>query len=205
VTLTLLQLQPLTPALLDAALELDQLCFGGLWTRDGYQRELDSSSSHFLVLNAVEPAGEAEADTSSSPTKSGLLVGLGCFWSILEEAHITILGVHPQYQSQGLGQLLLYALLRDACHSKLEWATLEVRPSNQAALALYRRFGFKEAGRRRRYYKDTDEDALILWCSGLQTPEFQGVLANCRQLLGDRLALYGWQLSEDWDVPHVIS
>jgi ribosomal-protein-alanine N-acetyltransferase len=122
-------------------------------------------------------------------------VGLGCFWSILEEAHITILAVHPDYQRQGLGKFLLYALLRDAKRRQLEWATLEVKPSNQAALSLYQKFGFKEVGRRPKYYKDTGEDALILWRGGLQTLEFEETLANAYQQVEQNLALGGWQLS----------
>jgi ribosomal-protein-alanine N-acetyltransferase len=122
-------------------------------------------------------------------------VGLGCFWSILEEAHITILAVHPDYQRQGLGKFLLYALLRDAKRRQLEWATLEVKPSNQAALSLYQKFGFKEVGRRPKYYKDTGEDALILWRGGLQTLEFEETLANAYQQVEQNLALGGWQLA----------
>ncbi|NER96816.1 MAG: ribosomal protein S18-alanine N-acetyltransferase, partial [Symploca sp. SIO1B1] len=127
------------------------------------------------------------------PVKYPPLLGLGCFWSILEEAHITILAVHPDWRGQGLGQLLLYALLKKAQELQLEWATLEVKPSNQAALSLYQKFGFVEAGRRRCYYQDTGEDALILWCSGLQTPEFTQRLTNCDQQLQTRLA--HWNLN----------
>jgi ribosomal-protein-alanine N-acetyltransferase len=205
---TFLELKLLTKDQLSAAVALDQLCFGGLWTLSGYQRELDSPSSQLMVLEAARTSQESGFQSQSSEvlTQNSLgaqiqtrwnsgtsLVGLGCFWSILEEAHITILAVHPDYQRQGLGQLLLYALLQDAKKRQLEWATLEVKPSNQAARALYQKFGFKEAGRRRRYYKDTGEDALILWRNGLQTPEFEETLANCYKLLQQHLACWGWQ------------
>ena len=70
-----------------------------------------------------------------------------------------------------------------------------MKPSNQAALSLYQKFGFKEAGRRRKYYKDTGEDALILWRGGLQTLEFEETLAKCYQHIEQNLALGGWQLS----------
>jgi ribosomal-protein-alanine N-acetyltransferase len=81
----------------------------------------------------------------------------------------------------------------------LEWATLEVKPSNQAALSLYQKFGFTEAGRRRGYYKDTGEDALILWRGGLQTPEFEEALAECYRQVERHLALWNWQLSDSWE------
>lgn len=149
-----LQLRSLTTNDLSAILELDQACFGGLWTMDGYQRELDSPNSELLGLFA--------------PLSSIQLLGMGCFWSIVDEAHITILAIHPQYHRQGLGQALLYALLKTAGDRGLERATLEVRASNLAAISLYQKFGFKTAGLRRRYYKDNGEDALILWLSELQ-------------------------------------
>lgn len=166
--------------MLSSVLELDQLCFGGLWTLDGYQRELDSPNSDLLGL--------------SIPVGSHSLLGMGCLWAILEEAHITILAVHPQYQRQGLGQALLYALLTAAFDRGLERATLEVRASNQPALSLYQKFGFKTAGIRRCYYKDTGEDALILWRGDLQEPEFAQTLADWERQTRSRLHAAGWDL-----------
>lgn len=206
----ILELAHLTAQDLDAVVALDQLCFGGLWTKSGYERELESPCSQIIVLKASLAAQNAKLLNRSSVTPTphqstklptalpleNSIVGLGCLWSILEEAHITILAVHPDYRHQRFGQLLLYALLRDAKRRQLERATLEVKPSNQAALSLYHKFGFSEAGRRRRYYKDTGEDALILWRSGLQSSEFEETLTNCYQQIGLDLADSGWQLSE---------
>jgi ribosomal-protein-alanine N-acetyltransferase len=175
---TFLEIKPLSAEQLPAVVELDRICFGGHWTLEGYQRELESSSSHFLTLSVrsdfkdktASPSLPLSLSLSPSPP---FLAGMGCFWSILEEAHITLLAIHPDYQHQGLGRSLLSALLQLARTQGLERATLEVRPSNQAALSLYQKFGFQEAGRRRRYYQDNDEDALILWRSGLQALDFE--------------------------------
>ncbi|MBE9008197.1 ribosomal protein S18-alanine N-acetyltransferase [Fortiea sp. LEGE XX443] len=175
-----LKLRPLTTDDLSAILELDQACFGGLWTMEGYQRELDSPNSELLGL--------------FSPLSTIKLLGMGCFWSILDEAHITILAIHPQYHRQGLGQALLYALLKTACDRGLERATLEVRASNLAAISLYQKFGFKTAGRRRHYYKDNGEDALILWLSELQYPQFQQTLDNWYINVSQQLSQFSWQL-----------
>ncbi|MEH1890372.1 MAG: ribosomal protein S18-alanine N-acetyltransferase [Nostoc sp.] len=175
-----LEIKLLTPENLSAILELDQACFGGLWTLEGYKRELDSPNSDLLGL------------FSWFSTRS--LLGIGCFWSILEEAHITILAVHPQYHRQGLGAALLYSLIKTACDRGLERATLEVRASNLAAISLYQKFGFKTAGRRRRYYQDNGEDALILWMSDLQHPQFQKTLDNWYTLVSDRLDKSSWHL-----------
>ncbi|WP_096599494.1 ribosomal protein S18-alanine N-acetyltransferase [Calothrix sp. NIES-2100] len=174
-----LKLQPLTSDDLSAVLELDKACFGGLWTLEGYQRELDSPNSDLLGL--------------FSPVSSLNLLGMGCFWSILEEAHITILAVHPQYHCQGLGQALLYSLLKTASDRGLERATLEVRASNLAAISLYQKFGFKTAGLRRRYYQDNGEDALILWLGDLQYPQFQTTLHQWQTMVSHRLSKSSWQ------------
>jgi ribosomal-protein-alanine N-acetyltransferase len=152
-------LQPLTVHHLEAVVQLDHDCFGGLWSQEGYRWEIDSPNSDLFGLWHPSPAGAIAAPQ---------LIGLGCCWAILDEAHITLLGIHPHYQRQGLGQTLLLALLAAARHRGLQWATLEVRESNQAARSLYSRYGFQEVGRRRRYYPDTGEDGLILWCKGLQ-------------------------------------
>jgi ribosomal-protein-alanine N-acetyltransferase len=175
-----LKLKLLTSEDLSAILELDQACFGGLWTLEGYQRELDSPNSDLLGIFA--------------PHSSKKLLGMGCFWSILEEAHITIVAVHPQYHRQGLGQALVYALLKTASDRNLERATLEVRASNQAAISLYQKFGFKTAGRRRHYYQDNGEDALILWLSDLQDPSFTKKLSHWHNMIATQLQKYGGQL-----------
>ncbi|GBF79427.1 ribosomal protein S18-alanine N-acetyltransferase [Aphanothece sacrum] len=160
--------------------ELDRHCLGGLWTIKGYQQELESLNSSFLVL---------------SIESQNLIIGCGCFWSILEEAHITLLMIHPDYQKQGLGQLLLYEVLKDACQRQLERATLEVRVSNYSALSLYEKFGFKIAGRRKGYYQETGEDALILWRGDLHYPQFQTQMSNLWPNISDRLNQHHWQIS----------
>jgi ribosomal-protein-alanine N-acetyltransferase len=177
---TSIKLQYLNTTLLPAVVELDRLCFGGLWTLEGYQRELDSPNSDLLVI---------VPEQSSSP-----LIGLGCYWAILDEAHITILGIHPQYQRHGLGQLMLCALLDRARQRDMARATLEVRASNQSAIFLYQKLGFQVAGRRKRYYTDTGEDALILWRGGLQSNEFATLLATRSAEIHHRLTEQHWAL-----------
>jgi [ribosomal protein S18]-alanine N-acetyltransferase len=165
---------------LPSMVELDRTSLGGIWTLSGYQRELDSPNSSLLIL--------------SLPTKPEIIIGLGCFWAILEEAHITLLAIHPDYQKQGLGKLLLYKLLEEAVQRQLERATLEVRVSNQSAIALYEQFGFRIAGQRKNYYPQTGESALILWRGDLQKPLFQEHLTQWREEILSRLAGEKWQL-----------
>ena len=166
----------LNEQLLPAVLALDQICLGGLWTESGYRREINSPNSDLLVLLAQRQ-----------------VMGLGCLWAILEEAHITTLAIHPDYHRQRFGQLLLIQLLQSARQRRLTRATLEVRASNQPALNLYKKFGFCTAGRRKRYYSD-GEDALILWSSQLQTANYGSTLvqleAECLETL--RQNHYQW-------------
>ena len=146
-----INIRSLTEDELPQVMQLDQLCFGGLLSVDAYKREIQSPNSCLLIL------------TTDDEQEKEQVIGIGCFWEILEEAHITILAIHPDFQAQGLGKLLLNSLLSEAKQKSLERATLEVAEGNVKAINLYQKFGFKEAGRRKKYYKATDEDALILW------------------------------------------
>jgi ribosomal-protein-alanine N-acetyltransferase len=75
--------------------------------------------------------------------------------------HLMNIAVDPVARRQGVASLLLEQMLTRAGPD--EAYTLEVRPSNVGAIALYERFGFRSAGTRRRYYRDTGEDAVIMW------------------------------------------
>jgi len=208
-----IEIKHLAPEHLPCAVELDRLCFGGLWASEGYRRELDSPNSDLLGLWTWEtddcesgqnragqgaPPLQIRAGTGAPPLQiSPTLIGVGCLWAILEEAHIIMLAIHPSFQRQGLGQALLLALLKSACDRQLERSTLEVRSSNLAAVDLYKKFGFKEAGRRKRYYEDTGEDALVMWRSGLEKPEFQQHLAVEKVQICDRLNQKKWHWAID--------
>jgi [ribosomal protein S18]-alanine N-acetyltransferase len=159
-------ISPICVNAIDSILILDRLCFGGLWSIDSYRRELENENSHFLAITI---------DRSLEPETEGI-IGFGCFWAILDEAHITLLGIHPRYQGHGLGQLLLCALLDRAREVEMARATLEVRESNQGAIHIYEKYGFQSVGRRKKYYQDTNEDGVIMWRGGLQHPHFPQVL-----------------------------
>ena len=92
------------------------------------------------------------------------LIGYGVTSVAVDECHVLNVCIHPQWQGQGLGHKLVRRLLNLASQRGAETAFLEVRQSNSAARALYRRLGFIEVGRRRDYYPTQDgrEDALVL-------------------------------------------
>jgi [ribosomal protein S18]-alanine N-acetyltransferase len=170
----------------------------GLWIAE----TADSESAAQLSFDIFTSQNGADLETPTLPNRSGTgakrlaegvplpipgLIGLGCLWAVLEEAHIIMLAIHPQFQGRGFGQALLWALLKSACDRQLERATLEVGASNLAAVSLYKKFGFKEAGRRKGYYEDTGEDALVMWRSDLEKPEFKEYLESERQKICDRI------------------
>lgn len=175
-----LEIRPAIAEQIEQILALDQLCFGGIWSKDGYLREIDSSNASLQLLWL---RGELAQEEFVSPT----LIGLGCLWSIVDEAHITLLGIHPQYRHQGLGMLLLNYLLQEAKERNLHHATLEVKTSNAKAIQLYKKFGFQIAGTRKNYYPKTGEDASILWLNRIDQAEFQLKLDDYWQQIGDRL------------------
>jgi [ribosomal protein S18]-alanine N-acetyltransferase len=141
---------------LDEMVAIDRICFGQHWTIDAYRRELNSSNSHFIGWFNSE----------------GLLVGMGCFWAIVDEAHITLLAVHPDYRRQGGGQKILLGLLQQAVKIEMRHSTLEVRGSNTMAIQLYEKMGFENLGWRTKYYQNPEEDAVVMWLAGLQHPDF---------------------------------
>jgi [ribosomal protein S18]-alanine N-acetyltransferase len=107
----------------------------------------------------------------------GRLVGYGGLMFVLEEAHVTTLSVHPDHQGQRIGTRLLAVLVREALARGTTALTLEVRASNEPALALYRRFGFAPAGVRKNYYAEVGEDAVIMWAHDVDGAAFADRLA----------------------------
>jgi [ribosomal protein S18]-alanine N-acetyltransferase len=140
-----LDILPLDAEHLEDCLDLDRLCFRGLWTREQWRSEL------------VDPHRPCLGQW-----QEGRLVAMACAWLILDELHITLVAVDPTRRQQGLAQGLLRALLQRSRQLGAARATLEVGSGNRAALALYRAVGFQTAGIRRGYYSN-GEDALIQW------------------------------------------
>ncbi len=91
------------------------------------------------------------------------IVGYIGYWKILDEGHITNVAVSKKQRGMGLGKSLLSELIYDAKQNLIENITLECRESNYVALSLYESFGFVPCGKRRCYYTDNNEDAIIMW------------------------------------------
>ena len=94
-------------------------------------------------------------------------------WYMVDEAHIISVGVRGAFRGSGIGELLVIAAIEQAMDRRAAVVTLEVRPSNMAAINLYRKYGFKEKGLRKGYYADNREDALIMTTNSIQHPNYR--------------------------------
>ncbi|MBV8431800.1 MAG: ribosomal protein S18-alanine N-acetyltransferase [Solirubrobacterales bacterium] len=114
-----------------------------------------------FVLELSKPSSICLAGVEEDGSRSGKLLGYTICSRYADVWHIMNIAVDPPRRRRGIGTGLLTALIERA--GPAESYTLEVRPSNPGAISLYERFGFRSAGTRPRYYRDTGEDALIMW------------------------------------------
>ena len=137
---------------IDAIARLEQECMPSPWSRNSVAEELLSNeSSRFFV--AVD--GESKQ-----------IVGYAGSWVVPPfECQIGNVAVSGDFRRQGVATKLLRALSDAAAEEGIKDITLEVRPSNKAAIALYEGLGFRREGLRKKYYDDL-EDAIIMWRRG---------------------------------------
>lgn len=124
---------------------LERICFSHPWSEEALRAELWNDSA--VVIAAV---GE-----------DGTVLGYAGLQAVLDEGYINNVAVAPAYRRRGVAGALIAALVRFG-EAKLSFLTLEVRASNAPAIALYEKYGFTQAGRRKNYYDDPREDALLL-------------------------------------------
>ena len=125
--------------------QLEKICFSDPWSERSIASELDNNLAFWLV--AVE--GETVAGYIGSQT-------------VLEETDMMNVAVHPDFRRQGIAEALVNGLVEHLKAMGSRCLTLEVRASNAPAIALYEKLGFTEIGRRKNYYRNPREDALIL-------------------------------------------
>jgi ribosomal-protein-alanine N-acetyltransferase len=142
-------LEPLTAADLDEVLAIERISFPTPWSRGAFLYEMRQN-----------PAARCWVARGAPPSPS--VLAYLCLWEIPPEIHITNLAVHPEWRRQGIARALLAAILEDARRRGITLALLEVRPTNAEAVGLYEGLGFQIVGRRKGYYFDTGEDALLM-------------------------------------------
>lgn len=127
------------------AAEIEKLCFVHPWSEQSIKDEMNKENSVFLM--------------AFEDDKAIGYVGLSV---VFDEGYMGNLGVIEEYRKKGVGRALMQELLVQCQKLDLAFVTLEVRQSNTPAVNLYTSLGFIEAGRRRNYYKEPSEDALLL-------------------------------------------
>lgn len=182
--------EPMTLADLDRVMIIERSAFSAPWSPQAYRYEITKNeySTMLVVRHAAPRRGRSESMLSLlGLAKSSPVLGYGGFWLLVDEIHISTIAVHPNWQGQGLGELLLVSLLDEGVRLGACNATLEVRVSNLPAQALYHKHGFAVVSRQNRYYADNNEDAYIMSTPQFETSEFQANLHQRRARLRDRL------------------
>jgi len=136
---------PMNSTHIDALAGLEKQCFSSPWSAKSLAEELENPLAHFL---AAELAGETAG-----------YIGVQ---EIIGECYITSIAVAPDHRRKGIAQALISAAETGAKERGCDFITLEVRPSNKAAIALYEKNGYEAAGERKNFYTKPQEDALIM-------------------------------------------
>lgn len=140
------QIRAMRESDLEQVLEIENLAFASPWTLDNFRGE--------LLRNPWSVNQVVEIDQQ--------IVAYSTFWCVSGEVAINNIAVHPDHRRRGLARLLVEDVLTTARAKGAERVILEVRPTNVEALALYRSFGFQEVGRRPNYYREENEDAIVM-------------------------------------------
>jgi len=130
-------------------LEIENVSFPTPWSESAFRYELQENPYASLFV--------AKTRAQSS------VLAFACVWIVDQEMKINNIAVRPEYRSRGVGSRFLKFLLEYAASQGCREVVLEVRPSNEVALHLYHSSGFAPVGRRKQYYSDTHEDAIVMW------------------------------------------
>ena len=142
----MVKIREMLPNDADAVAKVERECFSVPWSRESFWSEAANENTLYLV---------AENDAE-------IVAYMGA-WLLQGEAQITNIAVSPAFRRRGIARQILTEFVASIKKRGVTAMTLEVRPSNTAALALYAEFGFKDYGRRKGYYIDNGEDAVIMW------------------------------------------
>ena len=141
----MIDVAPAMSADLDAIDDIERLSFPAPWPRETFAAEL---AREWARIDVARDAGR--------------LVAFCNYWLVVNELHVLAIATHPDVRGRGVARELLRRVLATGVRAGCTLATLEVRRSNAAAIALYERAGFKTVHVRARYYQDDGEDALVM-------------------------------------------
>jgi len=139
------EIDNINPSDIDQILAIENVSFPSPWPRQIFEREINAENSYKRAIRF-----------------SGSVVAYLVTWTIYDEVHILNIAVHPDFRKIGLGERLLRDCLDFSYDRGLKLAVLEVRTSNNSAIKLYEKIGFKTLRVRKKYYSDTGEDAYVM-------------------------------------------
>jgi len=139
---------------------IDRISFSLPWPAKAFEYELKNNipGKPGRSIQWVAECTNLNDDLGKRKSIFGMIIA----WFIIDEVHIATLAVHPDHRRKGIARTLVSHVLQEAQNLGFNKVTLEVRAGNLQAQELYKQFGFKYAGVRRRYYKDNNEDAYIM-------------------------------------------
>ena len=154
--------RPMVAGDVHAVMEVDAAVYPRPWSEALLVDDMNHPSRHHLV--AVGGGGDG---------RDAAICGHASLMSVAGEGTVTTVAVAPQHQRRGIARHLMWALMTHAVDQELAAVTLEVRASSRGAQRLYSQFGFAPTAIRPRYYEPDREDAVIMWASSIQSPEYQ--------------------------------
>lgn len=201
--------EEMTMADVPRVIEIEKLSYPATWPPSAYRKELqDNRWAHYFVLRD-RTLGEPQESVGQEPERvrrpfplsllpsrsvvtlaaphQSSIIGFAGLWLMVDEAHITTIAIHPDYRGRGLGELELATLIETGYRINAQRVTLEVRVSNYVAQSLYRKYGFREEGKRPRYYSDNQEDALIMSTEELSSASYKERFLSLTTALYQRL------------------
>ena len=131
----------------DGVMNVETKCFKIAWSKESFEYEMKENNKALYVIAEYR----------------GSILGYAGLWKILDEGHITNIAVLDEYRRNGIATLMLDTLIKLAKEQDVKSFTLEVKHTNNIAINLYENFGFSACGLRKGYYKDTNDDAIIMW------------------------------------------
>jgi len=183
------------------------------WPLSAYRRELSSPQGNYYVVCRWRPPAESSSPARRPEPRAsrGLfplftrpqdeipppapIVGFAGMWVVMDEAHVTIIGIAPAHRGRGIGEFVFTTLIDEALRRAVTWVTLEVRVSNDRAQNLYRKYGFTVQATRRRYYSDDGEDAYVMSSGSVNTAEYHQQYTALRNANHDRVRQYHHSLA----------
>lgn len=142
----MIEVVKMTKEHLDDVMKIEWECFPIPWSRKSMEDELERKIAYYFVALV-----------------DGIVAGYGGMWHVVTEGHITNIAVSEKFRRLGVGNAIVSKMIELAEEKDMLGVTLEVRVSNEAAISLYKKHGFKIEGLRKEYYDDNKEDAYIMW------------------------------------------